>query len=181
MTIFEDSLNQKLSVAVNPGGSSVSVAVDGETRQASSCSGLAGKRDHTGGNWAIVSLSLIATDDEFYYELYCDESLLASGTRNKKLDFPLTDFRIGEGFSGLLREFKLFKLAMGGETFTKQTASKASHPSALLFVSLWIVLRSWLPCLCSLSHALLPVLCLQQRGMLCLHHRCHSHWRYLCL
>lgn len=40
--------------------------------------------------------------------------------------FPLSNFHIGEGFVGRMREFKAYHLALGRESLTKLTISKNS-------------------------------------------------------
>ena len=40
------------------------------------------------------------------------------------MDMSLSSFRIGEGFTGKMREFKIYHLSLGKETFTKVRTSK---------------------------------------------------------
>ena len=42
---------------------------------------------------------------------------------NKVIDFSLTSFRIGEAFTGKLKEFKAYSFPLGTETLTKATSS----------------------------------------------------------
>lgn len=42
----------------------------------------------------------------------------------KKLDFALNNFEIGSTLTAKMKEFKIYEVAMGAETFTHSTESK---------------------------------------------------------
>ena len=50
-----------------------------------------------------LALTLISSDTSTYFQIFCDLSLVHSGSLTKSLNFPLTNFRIGYGFTGLMR------------------------------------------------------------------------------
>lgn len=66
-----------------------------------------------------IGLSLIANDGATKYQLSCGYTLVADGAMSKNLEFSLSSFRIGEGFVGQMREFKMYLVALGRESFTK--------------------------------------------------------------
>lgn len=65
------------------------------------------------GNWVTLGVSIIADTNELFYWLYCDQTLIKSGNPGKKLDMTLSSFRIGNGFNGKIREFKMYYVSLG--------------------------------------------------------------------
>ena len=88
-------------------------------------------------------------------QLYCNNAY--EDTTSLLATFASTDnFYIGNGFYGLMKDFKIFQMALGAETFTHSTSSKPLLLSAFP-LSHWPVLRRRNQLVPALSRPLLPV------------------------
>ena len=116
---FVQQPDGKFVVSADPSSGSVTVEVDGSSRSGSGCSGLGA------GSWVRIGVSIIADDSESFVQIFCDLSLVNSGTiTGKKLDFNLNSFKIGDLLDGKLKQFKMYHLAMGRETLETATIRK---------------------------------------------------------
>lgn len=67
---------------------------------------------------------MIANESDTEYMIFCDQVLKLEGSIRTPLSFSLSNFHIGDGFTGRMQEFKMYYLALGKESLTKVTSSK---------------------------------------------------------
>ena len=77
------------------------------------------------GNWIPIALSVMRTDIRTNIQVYCN--LVYQDVVSVAATFASSDtFYIGSNFYGVIREFKLYTMALGGESLTMSTSSKPS-------------------------------------------------------
>ena len=124
MKVLEEVSQSNFSFSIIPSSSSVSVFVDGTAFVKSGCAGLS----CTGlsllaSDWVMIALTVISTtSDKLYFQIFCDYVMTNKHIPENPISFPLTQFRIGEGFIGQIREFKVFAIPLGDETLTHHTS-----------------------------------------------------------
>ncbi len=104
---MQEITDDKLEFKYNWVDKQLSVIIDEETLVSNACTALAGNA------WVTVALSIISDNDGSIVQFYCDHTLISTKTTSKKLDFALENFQIGDGYSGYMKEFKLFHFPMG--------------------------------------------------------------------
>ena len=87
----------KLKINVKTTHGKLTLSIDNVSQEGTGCSAL------QNGGWVTIAFSMVSNDDGTSYDIFCGQSKLISGTTDKKLDFPLNNFRIGEGFTGQMR------------------------------------------------------------------------------
>ena len=77
-----------------------------------------------GGELFRLGVSIISGINGSEIEATCNQAVVMEDSTDKKLDFSLRKFYIGEGMEGAMQEFKLYKLPLGLESLTASTSCK---------------------------------------------------------
>lgn len=72
-----------------------------------------------GGSYFRLGVSIISGINGSELQATCNFVAVMDKSTDKKLDFTLLKFYIGEGFEGSMKEFKLFKVPLGFESLTE--------------------------------------------------------------
>lgn len=71
-----------------------------------------------------LAIALLSNVSETDIQVYCDHLLIGDKSFYEVMDFTGSDLKIGEGFDGEMRHFKLFVANLGKETFSRNTVGK---------------------------------------------------------
>ena len=67
---------------------------------------------------------MLANNDSTLIMYFCNQSEVGDDTIAKTLNFSLDNFEIGTDYRGKMKEFKIYEIPMGAESFTHNTYSK---------------------------------------------------------
>ena len=62
--------------------------------------------------WNTVALTIDSSATHVYINYFCNYILKKSVYLIKSLNFPMTSFKIGDGYIGEMREFKFYKASV---------------------------------------------------------------------